>query len=205
MSIYFDFKWLGLIPIQETQNLQKNFITQSSSQKSLILGCEHPEVLSIGRSLWTKELPLSIRENFSSIFQSDRGGFLTLHNPGQLIIYPVIYYRQLFSPKAYIEKLVDLTYQLVSEKIQPLNRGQGSQTGLYTNQGKIVSFGLKFSRGWVSHGLSINVCNDLRKFHKFEVCGQPQTSMSSYEKEGVKMTPKVLFQQFQCKFRKSFL
>ena len=202
-----DFKWLGLTPIQKTQNLQNEFIAQKSSKRSLVLGCEHPEVLSIGRSLWGKELSHSVLKNFSSTFKSDRGGLLTLHNPGQLVIYPVIDYREMgcSSPRLYIQKLVNFTHQLVSQKIQPLMQGEGSQIGLYTNKGKMVSFGLKFSREWVSNGLAINVCNDLQKFSTFEVCGRTQALVSSYEKEGVEMTPQVLFRQFQEEFHLNWL
>ena len=201
-----DFKWLGLTPIQKTQDLQKELVVHKSSKRSLVLGCEHPEVLSIGRSLWGKELSYSVLKNFSSTFKSDRGGLLTLHNPGQLVIYPVIDYCGMgcSSPRLYIQKLVNFTHQLVSQKIQPLMQGEGSQMGLYTNKGKIASFGFKFSRGWVSNGLAINVCNDLQKFNTFDVCGQTQASVSSYEKEGVEMTPQVLFRKFQEEFLGSF-
>lgn len=194
MSSNIKVNWLGVIDIEEGFKQQTQIIEANLENTIEVLGCEHHEVLSLGKSLWNQEVSSQFGD-FRQIHKTQRGGKLTLHNPGQLIIYPVMNLKSVgLTLKEYVCLLVKsssdclLKYGLVTESQTK------EQIGVYFGHKKIVSIGLHFRSGWVSHGLSINVSNELSKFEAFDICGHKELQVTSLKKENIEVTTVDVFE-----------
>ena len=149
--------------------------------KGILLGMEHPEVLTLG----VRSQSYSGVE-FTNTVRTQRGGEATIHNPGQLVIYPILNLRELqWGARKYVELLLATTEDFFAQLSIPVFRQK--EPGLYTQQGKIALFGVQIRGGITGHGLSINVSNDLNVFSKISVCGvkgQPLDRVSDHYDDG---------------------
>ncbi len=165
----------GLIGYQEAYARQKAIVEGvMNGEPDRLIICEHPAVLTLGRMTHPDSL-LYTRENILAqgieIYPIDRGGDVTLHAPGQLIVYPIINLSQHGKDlKKYMQVLeqvaVDLlnSFGILAESIE-------GKRGVFTANRKIVSIGVGV-RKWVSfHGLGINVSTDLALFRFIKPCG----------------------------------
>jgi lipoyl(octanoyl) transferase len=200
----FHSKWHGLINIEKGFDLQTELLQNSKDNEINLVGCEHNEVLSLGKSLWQNQDLSLFERKFESIHKTERGGKLTLHNPGQLIIYPII---NLKAQQLTLKKYVCLLIKSSSESLEELGLvaqcDTKNQIGVYYENNKIVSIGLRYKKGWVSHGLSINVNNDLNKFSYFDICGQKQIKMTSLKNLGINITAEDFFKRWTDNFYKN--
>lgn len=111
------------------------------------------------------------------VVQSDRGGQVTYHGPGQLIVYFLI---DLTRKKINVRNLINAIEQSVMELLQTydisanLNR---AAPGVYVDQAKICSIGLRVRKGCTYHGISLNVDMDLEPFSRINPCGYPGLEM----------------------------
>jgi len=149
----------------------------------VLLFCEHPAVLTKGRM--TKPEHILFRQqdlaNCGITVQNiDRGGDVTLHAPGQLVIYPIInlteYGKDL---KVYLRALEEMSMAVLIKCGIKARREPGN-TGVWADKKKIVSIGIGVKR-WISfHGVAINVNTDLSLFSCIKPCGLnvEMTSMS---------------------------
>lgn len=178
-------KWYGLIDIDQGFILQEQFLKIADLDRIQVIGCEHFEVLSLGKSAWSMETS-SFTQHFQQIHKTHRGGKITLHNPGQLIVYPSMNLKHYtLSIKAYVGWLLEISKLCLAELGLKAEIRTQENIGLYVDGKKIGSIGLRCQKGWVSHGLSINVSNDLEKFKLFDVCGQALTQLTSLKNEGL--------------------
>ncbi len=177
---------LGLIPYDESFQLQLELFEsiRKNDLTGVLLLLEHPPVITIGSNRSTKNL-LAEQDVLSGkgidIVQSNRGGDITLHAPGQLICYPV------FNLKYFKKDLTLFVHNLEEIIIETLNvyNISGNRVkkhrGVYAGTKKIASIGLKV-RKWITiHGLSLNINIDLSYFENIVACGLkdfPQTSIS---------------------------
>lgn len=165
----------GLIGYLEAYERQKDLVNRVIAGESprLIL-CEHPAVLTMGRMtkpenlLWTTE---SIKAQGVDVISVDRGGDVTLHAPGQLVVYPIINLadrgRDL---KVFLEELEQVVIDLLKE-FDILAGSINGQRGVWVGKDKIASIGIGV-RKWVSyHGLGLNVNTDLKLFGMIRPCG----------------------------------
>lgn len=168
------------------------------AENHLIL-CEHPHVYTLGKSGDSSNLLLG-RDELSKIdatfYQINRGGDITYHGPGQLVVYPIFdleqYFTDIHKYMRYLEEAVILTlndFGIEGSRIEGL-------TGVWI-QGvpsrKIAAFGVKCSRWVTMHGIGFNVNTDLTYFHQIIPCGitdKAVTSMS-YELSGEVSMQKV--------------
>jgi lipoyl(octanoyl) transferase len=103
------------------------------------------------------------------ILTVDRGGQATLHNPGQLVIFPLMSVRRC-GVRAWIEGLASVTQKcLRTHAIE--SHWDSTNPGLYTANGKIMACGVRIHRGISTHGVSINIKNDLSEFSVIRSCG----------------------------------
>ncbi|MDO8674629.1 MAG: lipoyl(octanoyl) transferase LipB [Candidatus Omnitrophota bacterium] len=136
--------------------------------------CEHPLVLTLGRMfkpdslLYTRE---DILSRGVSIVPVDRGGDVTLHAPGQLIVYVMAdlnrYGRDL---KVYLEHIEQVAVDLLKD-FDILAMSMPGQRGVFINRNKIISIGVGVRRWVTYHGLGINVNTDLSLFDLIKPCG----------------------------------
>lgn len=188
-------KWIGLVNMPVAQEIQKDLLLRQDHQCIYILGGEHEGVLSVGRSLWKDYKNHSHDERTSlPIHFVSRGGKLTIHNPGQLMIYPILNIKFLnMGVKAYLQFLFTVTQKAFLKLGLKTDIDFDTKHGLYVHSKKIVSAGLSYQSGWVSQGLSINLSNDLSVFRNIEVCGQSCMQMTSALEQGTDISTFAFF------------
>lgn len=138
-----------------------------------VLGFELEPVVTLGsRGSFEQDLlwPESKwKEQGFVIEQAERGGQATLHNPGQLVIFPIINIREI-GVKNFVRLLAAATQNFLRENGCEAGWDE-CKPGLYTKAGKVVSMGIRIRQGISSHGIAINVHNDLLPFQGIRVCG----------------------------------
>lgn len=137
-----------------------------------------------------------LQEISSPLIQTDRGGQVTYHGPGQLIIYTLLDLRRLH---CHVHQLVRHLEQVVIEllatyQLQATTRA--GAPGIYINQDKIGSIGLRIKRGCAYHGLALNVHNDLAPFLAIRPCGLADVKMTSLKALGLDVPLPLVAQLF---------
>ena len=149
---------------------------------------EHSPVYTLGRR--GAGCDISRITESSRILPSDRGGLITWHGPGQIVLYWLADLKRLDMG---VRALVDCLEQsvvslLASYSIEAAARRYAP--GVYVANGaKVASLGLRVRRGCSYHGLALNVCNDLAPFALIEPCGLPGISMTSLKALGLELSP----------------
>ncbi len=170
-----EIKDCGCIVYEEAYALQMECLQKAiaKGQQSLLL-CEHPTVLTLGR-LAKEEHILMCREDIEKqgvrIISSDRGGEVTLHAPGQLVIYPILGLRHYKKDlKYYICKLEQVGIDFL-RRFDILACRVSGKTGVWVGTQKIASVGVGVKK-WISyHGMAINLNTDLKLFSMIRPCG----------------------------------
>ncbi len=178
----------GLIPYGEALSLQRELHDRVARGElpSLILFLEHPPAITLGLNTKQNKLLFSaeeLSERGIEVVSIRRGGGATAHNPGQLVIYPILHlptYRFRVAPFVhYLEQIgIDLLAQcsLKSERI-------ARYPGLWVEGRKIASVGVQLSHSVSMHGIAINIANDLTLFDAMVPCGIDGVEMTSVKKE----------------------
>ncbi len=105
------------------------------------------------------------------VVQIDRGGQVTYHGPGQLVVYLLLNVKR---RKLGVRDLVDLIEMAILETLEELGIAASTKPkapGVYVNDAKIAALGLRIKKGWSYHGLSLNVSMDLEPFSRINPCG----------------------------------
>ena len=186
--------WLGTMDYLEAWDLQLSLVEKvhSGSEPNTMLMLEHPHVYTKGRL--SKESDVLVPEEILAakgirIYETDRGGQVTYHGFGQLVIYPILNLREWGGPVKYVRALEKVVIATLTEMGITANCESGN-TGVWTDQGKIAAIGVKISRGIAFHGLSLNVNTDLTYYRDIVPCGftdRPVTSMATILGEPVDM------------------
>lgn len=142
----------------------------------LLLG--HAPVYTAGR----RSLPEHVLAELDApLVETDRGGQVTYHGPGQLVGYPIVSLPGLgLGPRRYVEALERALIDVLGEWGVGGRREEGL-TGVWTDRGKIAAIGVRVSRGVAMHGFALNVSTDLRAYGPIVPCGiadRPVTSMA---------------------------
>jgi lipoate-protein ligase B len=176
---------LGLISYNEAYDLQLKLfeLTKSNNNPGVILILEHYPVITIGSNRSTRNLLATIeklKNQNIELLQSDRGGDITLHTPGQVVCYTIL---NLSRIKKDLTLFVHNLEQVIIEVLAHYNI-QGTRVtrhrGIFVNNFKIASIGLKVKKWITFHGFSININNDLKYYDNIIACGlkdYPQTSI----------------------------
>ena len=161
------FKSLGVVNYHETLDLMKSHIQQTDFNNEIWL-LEHPPIFTLGTAadqnhiLDAKDIP---------VVQSDRGGEVTYHGPGQLVIYFLLDVKKLsFGPKKLVSTIQEFVKDLLADLSIDCNFIVGAP-GVYVDKKKIASIGLRISKGKSYHGISINFDMDLSPFKQINPCG----------------------------------
>jgi len=175
----------GLIDYSQGYARQKALVQDviAGADDHLIL-CEHPPVLTLGRMTNPDSLlyqRADIEARGVAIVGIDRGGDVTLHAPGQLVVYPIFNLNKRGKNlKVYMEKLEELAVDLL-RNFGILAISIPGKRGVFVGKDKIISIGVGV-RKWVTyHGLGINVNTDLSLFNLIKPCGL-DVRMSSMKK-----------------------
>ena len=195
---------LGLINYKEAWDLQEKIFKElvdlkiknrnentSILPQNQLLVCEHPHVFTLGKSGKEDHLLLDnkgLKDNEADYYKINRGGDITYHGPGQLVVYPIFDLEQFFTDihkyMRFLEEAVILTlseYGIHGERME-------GQTGVWLGAGspvarKICAMGVKSSRWITMHGLGFNVNSDLKYFDYIVPCGISDKSVTSMQYE----------------------
>ena len=168
---------------------------------------EHKEVFTAGSST-----PKEFNEekiNNIEVHKVNRGGKITYHGPGQLIIYPLINIKaRNMNIIDYINVIEDICIGVFNNNQIELIRKKERNRGLWVKSAKgsrkIIFIGLRYSRGVIHHGLSINFHNDLEKFRKINPCGLDGREISSLEELGINYGKNKIIKELKEKFIQKF-
>lgn len=192
---------LGLIDYNAAWQLQKELfnsaIEYKLAQKQMpeashtLLVCEHPHVYTLGKSAEQKNLLLNeveLSERNISTYHIERGGDITYHGPGQLVVYPIFDIEALkLGVKEFVfrvEQCIINTLRFYGIESERIDGRIGIWIGKDTiNERKIAAIGIKCSRFITMHGLALNVNTDLNLFNHIIPCGIVDKSVTSIEKE----------------------
>ena len=174
---------LGTVGYQQAWDLQIRLadrVRQGRIPNTLLL-LEHPAVFTKGRLSKPEHLlerPESILERGVLIVDTDRGGQIAFHGPGQLIAYPVVNLREWGGPLKYVRTLEQIIINVLADfgLIGGLVEGL---TGVWVGEAKIAAIGVKISGGVAYHGFSINVNTDLSYYEHIVPCGIEDRTVTS--------------------------
>ncbi len=163
-----------------------------------VLICEHPPVITLGAHRSANRLlasPLAISSQGIDLVEVSRGGGATAHNPGQLVLYPILDLRRRgISAAQYVRTLETLGMELLSILGLQVQVRKGLP-GLWVDQRKIASIGARISRGVSFHGMAVNIQNDLQIFDLFVPCGLDGVHMTSLLKETGQARPMAMVKE----------
>lgn len=186
--------FLDALLFQETffnAQLEKKDKGENTSNTLILL--QHTPVYTLGKSGDINNLKVPIEETGAEFYQTKRGGDITFHGPGQLVVYPIFDTENFgISVREYVEKLEQCVIDCIAEyglKGERITEASGVWLDAETeNARKICAVGLKVSRGISMHGLAFNINTDLSYFDHIVPCGLDDKSVTSLEKElGKKM------------------
>lgn len=144
-------------------------IAKGSLAESYWIG-DHALTITLGRSLKSQSQLLASPERVN-VVEIERGGGATMHNPGQLVIYPLLRIGERgLSPVTYLRELERLIIRGLAEDGIEAAALEG-KTGVWVGPRKIASLGVSLIDGVTRHGLALNVANDLRDFSLITPCG----------------------------------
>ena len=161
------FKSLGLVNYHETLELMQSHVKSDDFRNEIWL-LEHNPVFTLGTAA-NKDHILDSRE--IPVVKSDRGGEVTYHGPGQLVVYFMLDVKNLhFNPNKLVTSIQHFVKNLLLDLSIRSNFIDGAP-GVYVDKKKIASIGLRISNGKSYHGLSINFDMDLSPFKQINPCG----------------------------------
>lgn len=178
---------LGLMDYKEALALQHHLWLKRINRElpDLLIILEHPHVITVGRRGDLSNLLVShetLKSMGISLYHVERGGDITYHGPGQIVVYPIINLRRYgYRVVKYVEELEEILIRVLDDfgimaERDSLNRG------VWVNGEKIASIGVAIRR-WVSlHGFALNYETDLKYFDLINPCGLKGKRMVSIEK-----------------------
>jgi lipoate-protein ligase B len=175
--------WLGTVDYLEARELQLALLEKvhAGAEPNTMLLLEHPHVYTKGRLSKQTDVLLPEEELVAKgipVYETDRGGQVTYHGPGQLVVYPIINLREWGGPVKYVRALEQVVIATLADMGITANYESGN-TGVWTDQGKIAAIGVKISRGIAFHGLALNVNTDLSLYQNIIPCGIADRSVTS--------------------------
>jgi lipoyl(octanoyl) transferase len=159
-------------------------LRKSGAISDRLLIVEHPHVVTMGRNGHRENMlaePELLARSGIEFYETDRGGDVTYHGPGQIVGYPILDLREW---RRDVHLYVRAIEQVIIDALAGLGIAAGREagaTGVWTGEGKIAAIGIHISRWVTSHGFALNVDTDLNYFRYIVPCGltRPVTSMRS--------------------------
>lgn len=178
---------LGQLDYGAAYRLQRALADARDAERvpDTLLLVEHPPVITLGRRGSRDDVYLSdaeLQARGIAIYETNRGGLVTYHGPGQIVGYPIARLRPLAGDApTYVWRLEEMLIRTLAEygiaaRREPANRG------VFADGGKIAAIGVAVSRGVTMHGFALNVSPDLRHFDLIDPCGIGDLGVTSIER-----------------------
>ena len=179
-------RYLGPEPYEPVwRSMQKFTDERQDATRDEIWFVEHPPVFTLGLNASREHL---LAPGDIPVVQIDRGGQVTYHGPGQLMIYPLLNLRRL---KLGVRDLVEALENAVIAFAADLGvaaSGSRKAPGVYVDGAKLASVGLRIRRGACYHGMALNVSLDLAPFERINVCGYKDLRVTRLADLGVALS-----------------
>ena len=171
-------KRLGRVGYTETLETMRDFTKRrdEATPDELWL-LEHPPVYTLGQG--AKHTAI---QNAIPLVQADRGGDITYHGPGQIVLYTLV---DLGRRGIKVKPFVALLEQAVIDLIDGRGERRPGAPGVYVNGAKIAALGIRVRQGRAYHGLSLNVDMDLSPFSAIDPCGYPGLAVTQMKDIGM--------------------
>ena len=173
MSIAFVELFPGLTPYERGLQLQREAADRVENEvdRGTVFLLEHEAVYTAGRRSSPEEYP----SDGTPVVPVDRGGKVTWHGPGQLVVYPIVRLRNRLGVVDFVRNLESALIDVAADFGVDAFRVEG-RTGLWADAGgltpsKFAQIGLRARRGLVTHGIALNCNNELSPFQSFVPCG----------------------------------
>jgi lipoyl(octanoyl) transferase len=175
-------KRLGEVPYLPTLEAMRRFSAgRGESTPDELWLLEHPPVYTLGQGA----APVQV-SNGIPVIAADRGGEVTYHGPGQVVLYTLVDLgRRGIKVKAFVRLLEEAVIDLVGRSAA---RRPGAP-GVYVDGAKIAALGIRVTRGRAYHGLALNVAMDLAPFSAIDPCGYPSLPVTQTRDLGLAGTP----------------
>jgi lipoyl(octanoyl) transferase len=178
---------LGLVEYQPTFQAMRAFTAQrTDTSADEIWLLEHPPVYTLGQGAESTSV-----KNGIPVVRSDRGGEITYHGPGQIVLYALI---DLARRGIKVKRFVWLLEQAVIDLLDGRGERRPGAPGVYVEGAKIGALGIRVSRGRAYHGLALNVDMDLSAFAAIDPCGFPGLPVTQMKDLAFK-EPKEFFER----------
>jgi lipoyl(octanoyl) transferase len=180
--------WLGTVGYREAHELQERVREARAADlvPDVLLLLEHPPVYTRTRRTDASDLPMGedwYAARGIEIVDTDRGGKLTYHGPGQLVGYPIMRIGHVLPFVRTLERAIVAALRDAGVEAHARADEPADFVGAWVEDRKIASIGIRVKRGVTKHGLAINVVNDLAPFEWAVACGLPGVTMTSVERE----------------------
>ncbi len=191
---------------QRIWDFQKSLVEEiaSGQRPESLIFCEHETVITAGRRAKSENLLPQNPHASVSVYPIERGGDVTLHNPGQLVMYPLLHLKGERFPGGlheYLRWLEQITINVLCDL--GLDAGRFGPTGVWIKDlssgehKKIASIGIAVRRWVTYHGLALNVSNDLSDFGRIRPCDFDSQIMTSLEQQGLEVSISQLVERFK--------
>jgi len=181
------FHDLGRIPYDVAWALQRRLhaARAADSLGDTLLFCEHPPVITMGKSGKSHNLLVSqadLRRRGVDYFEVERGGDLTYHGPGQLVCYPIFKLARLREVQRFVRSMEESVIRALAA-FGCTGERRLDHPGVFVGGAKIASIGAAVRSGVTFHGFALDVCTDLTMFALINPCGMPATPVTSITRE----------------------
>jgi len=182
---------LGLISYAEAWELQKRVVAarKAGAVDDVLLFCEHPHVITLGRSGNRANLLASeniLRQKGVEFFATNRGGDITYHGPGQIVGYPILNLGTIRRDVVWYVRMLEEAMIRATAELGIVARREVGKSGIWVGETpmaeKLGAIGVHISRWITSHGFAYNVATDLRYFDLIVPCGIAERKATSLEK-----------------------
>ena len=184
----FTVRHLGTAPYEATWHRMRDFtMARIAETADELWQVEHPPVYTLGVAAKPEHLPRT--NNGIPVVKTDRGGQITYHGPGQVVIYTLLDLRRRnLGVRALVRKLEQAVIELLKAyRIEA--KGREDAPGVYVAGAKVAALGLRIRNGCCYHGLSLNVDMDLSPFDAINPCGYPGLAVTQLRELGVPDSP----------------
>jgi lipoyl(octanoyl) transferase len=177
---------LGLVDYDRAHSIQLQLVNKriAGGITDTFIFVEHPPTITIGQGVCDNNILVSeedLKQRGVHVCETERGGDVTFHGPGQQVIYPIIDLdRRGRDLHRYLRDLEEVVIDFLKNYNLKGERVSG-KTGVWVNDKKICAIGIAVKR-WVSyHGLALNLSTDLSYFNLINPCGLPSSTVTSLE------------------------
>ncbi|HMQ80106.1 MAG TPA: lipoyl(octanoyl) transferase LipB [Ignavibacteria bacterium] len=203
-------KDLGLAGYKEVWDLQKatHLEKQKGSTEDILYTVEHNHVYTLGKTGSRDHILISddeMKARGISYYEIDRGGDITYHGPGQLVVYPILDLHNYYKDTHRYLRALEETVMLTLKEMGIEAHREEEFTGVWVGEEKICAIGIKVSRWITMHGIAFNVNTDLSYFDKIIPCGIFHKGVTSIEKlTGKKANMTIVKEMYIKNFLQTF-